>query len=85
MAISIWFVRKDTGLPDSEMPVLQVNTADEVIKYVIDHKAGLHGSSHHMKVHAPAGVLSSEEDMRIREAGAQTSDEFLPDAPPLKP
>ena len=79
MAISIWFVRKDTGLPDGEMPVRYVNTAEEVIKRVTDHKAGVHGSSHYMRISAPGGLLSREEDLRIRDAGAEISDKFLPD------
>ncbi len=81
MAISIWFVRKDTGLPDRNMPVQNVGTADEVIKRVTDHKAGVHGRSHYMKIFAPGGLLSPEDDQRIREAGAELSDEFLPDHP----
>jgi hypothetical protein len=83
MAISIWFVRKDTGLPDSEMPVLKVNSADEVIKHLTDHKAGAHGSSHCMRISAPGGFLTEEEALRIHEAGVETT--FAPYAPPSKP
>jgi hypothetical protein len=79
MTISIWFVRKDTGLPDRDMPAQVVDTADEAIKRVTDHKAGAHGHSHYMKVFASGGVLSREDDVRIRDAGAEISDEFLPD------
>lgn len=84
MTISIWFVRKDTGLPGGEIPARYVNTAEDVIKLVTDHKAGAHGRSHYMRISAPGGLFSHEENSRIRAAGAEVADEFLPDVAATK-
>jgi hypothetical protein len=56
MAISVWFVRKDTGLPDREIPARYVSSAEDVLELVSNHKASLHGRSHYMRISAPRRI-----------------------------
>jgi hypothetical protein len=79
MAISIWFVHKDTGLPDPSMPARYAKDVDEAIALVRSHKDGVHGSSHYLRLSAPGGELSSADHGRLVGAGAVVTDEFLPD------
>lgn len=78
MAISIWYVRKDTGLPDNSMPNRQVKDVDEAIEIVRAHKAGA-DSKHILRVHAAGGKISrSEHD---RPAGRWSRSLFLMSCP----
>jgi hypothetical protein len=79
MAISIWFVHKDTGLPDRSLSARYAKDVNEAIALVRAHKDGVHGSSHYLRLFAPGGELSSVDHERLVAAGAVVTDEFLPD------
>jgi hypothetical protein len=79
MQMFIWFVRKDTGLADNSMPERSVETVDDAIALVRAHKGGANGSDHYLKVFASGGQLSSFDHAKLLSAGAELSDEFLPD------
>jgi hypothetical protein len=80
MQVFIWFVRKDTGLPDNSMPKQSVETVEKAIELIRAHKAGANGNGHYLKVFASGGQLSSSDQAKLLAAGAEVSDEFLPDA-----
>jgi hypothetical protein len=79
MAISIWFIKKTSGLPDQSMPARYVEDVNEAVAMVEAHKAGQHGNEHYLRISAPGGELSPSDCDRLRLVGAEATDLFLPD------
>lgn len=77
MQMFVWFVRKDTGLPDNSLPKKSVETVGKAIELIRAHKAGANGNDHYLKVFAGSGQLSSSDHAKLLAAGAEVSDEFL--------
>jgi hypothetical protein len=73
MPISVWFVRKDTGLPDDSMPEQILQSADEAVELVRAHKAGAHGGQHILRVSASRSALSRADRDRLIAAGAEVT------------
>lgn len=70
MSISIWYVRKDTGIPDDSMPKRDVKDIDEAIEIVRAHKAGA-DSKHILRVHSAGGEISRSDHDKLVAAGAE--------------
>jgi hypothetical protein len=50
-----------------------------VLAKIADLKAGKLGRSHYMRITAPGGFLSLDDEQRLRAAGAECALPFLPD------
>lgn len=77
--ISVWFVTKSRGLPDRTMPSCQFKSADDVVRMIVDLKAGRLGDGHYMRISAPGGYLSHRDQVRLQRAGAEEAFSFVSD------
>jgi hypothetical protein len=70
MVISIWYVKKDTGLVDNSMPQREVKDVDEAIEIVRAHRRGT-DNKYILRVHSAAGQFSQYDHHRLVAAGAE--------------